>query len=116
MQNAERQNHEEIVDNNDRHGAGGGGEKKAPDRYTLAEESLREAATNAVPGIRLILITDFDCASGRLMDWHAHAKVDFVNRLGGVERTNLYFGFTTTPGKGPEMPLAFVLPGYLDKR
>ncbi len=54
-----------------------------------ADQELRSACTNAVTGLRFIVDTHAATSADNFMAWTATATVDYINHLGGVDRTNL---------------------------
>jgi hypothetical protein len=64
-----------------------------------AEQSAREACTNEVVGLRQIIYLHEDTTDDNFMKWTASATVEFINSVGGVERTNLDFKFGTINGE-----------------
>lgn len=83
-----------------------------PSEYEVAQrlrkaapQKMAEECTNNVVGISRILKLDFDGYGSMPADqprshynpknWRGEAQVEYVNRIGGVERTNLHFVFDT---------------------
>lgn len=61
-------------------------------RYRVgADHELRSACTNAVTGLRFIVDTQASTSADNFMTWTATATVEYINHLGGVDRTNLAF-------------------------
>jgi hypothetical protein len=60
-----------------------------------AQKGILQKCTNSVVGIRGIIRTDLQDSDDSLTKWSGSAVVEYVNRVGGVERTNLYFRFFT---------------------
>jgi len=58
-----------------------------------AEQSVRVACTNDVVGLRQVMQTDLSTYQDNYKNWRASATVEFFNKMGGVERTNLDFRF-----------------------
>jgi hypothetical protein len=58
-----------------------------------ADFAIRTACTNDVVGLRQIISTDRDTGADDLRRWHGRATVEFINPVGGVERTNLFYVF-----------------------
>jgi hypothetical protein len=67
-----------------------------------APEAVRSELTNAVVGFYRAIeqpgALNWDFSSTSPNNWHGYAVVEFVNRLGGIERTNLPFRFLVTDG------------------
>jgi hypothetical protein len=57
-----------------------------------ADAALPAAITNAVVGLRTILTQRTETYDDNFNKWTARAEVEFINPVGGVERTNLDFG------------------------
>ena len=53
--------------------------------------SQRQSCTNMVTGLRSIIRASIDDSSGNPCEWTGSAVVEFINPIGGVERTNLAF-------------------------
>ena len=53
--------------------------------------SQRQRCTNMVTGLRSIISARIDESSGNPCQWTGSAVVEFINPVGGVERTNLTF-------------------------
>jgi hypothetical protein len=64
-----------------------------PSRNDLARKEVLEACTNKVVGLNRIIALNFDDQSANVSQWHAAATLEYVNALGGVQRTNLNFRF-----------------------
>lgn len=58
-----------------------------------AKTSMLEDCTNVVVGLRLVVGSRVDDLADNPAQWSGEATVDYVNRAGGVERTNLVFRF-----------------------
>jgi hypothetical protein len=56
-----------------------------------AEAGVRDACTNYTVGLRGILYLRADTSADNFMQWTAKATVEFINPVGGVDRTNLEF-------------------------
>lgn len=64
-----------------------------------AQTMLQSAITNDVVGYtRTIKLDDFIFTGTPVSNWWASATVEFVNQVGGVERTTLYYRFKTSFG------------------
>ena len=63
-----------------------------------AEQLVREACTNEVVGLRQIIKLRADTYDDNFMKWKASATVEFINHVGGVDRTNLVFEFHAISG------------------
>lgn len=68
---------------------------------TNAVKMMAQKATNAVVGIRTIIDSSgpYLYETGKT-NWPAELKLDYINQVGGVERTNLYFVFTAFTNGG----------------
>ena len=63
-------------------------------RYrTGADAALAAECTNVVVGLRLILNQRTETFDDNFTKWVGTATVEFINALGGMERTNLEFRF-----------------------
>jgi hypothetical protein len=66
-----------------------------------ADAAARAACTNEVTGLRGIINLDTDTTDNNFTKWTATATVEYINQIGGVDRTNLAFrfdpGFTGQP-------------------
>lgn len=58
-----------------------------------AESAARAACTNEVTGLRGIISLDVQTSDDNFMNWTASATVEYINQIGGVDRTNLDFKF-----------------------
>ena len=68
-------------------------------RYrTSAENLVRVACTNEVTGLRQFISMDVSPYGQNVKEWKATATVEFINHLGGIDRTNLEFQFDTLGG------------------
>ena len=68
-------------------------------RYRKSAESLvRAACTNEVTGLRQFISMDISTYGQNVKEWKATATVEYVNHLGGIDRTNLEFVFETLGG------------------
>jgi|ERR1035437_2279860 hypothetical protein len=56
-----------------------------------ADFAVRTACTNDVTGLRQIISVDASTYDDNLAKWKASATVEFINHIGGVDRTNLYY-------------------------
>jgi len=56
-----------------------------------ADQAVRMACTNATIGLRSIISTDTETHDDNFMKWTASATVEYVNKVGGVERVNYEF-------------------------
>ena len=64
-----------------------------------ADAALPPAITNAVVGLRTILSARTETYDDNFTKWTAEAEVEFINQVGGVERTNIHFGFSGLSGE-----------------
>jgi hypothetical protein len=62
-----------------------------------ADAVVREYCSNTVVGITRIVRTDLDTLEDNPAKWSGNAVAEFINRVGGVERTNLPFVFKARP-------------------
>jgi hypothetical protein len=60
--------------------------------YKQSEAALDEAVTNST-GFRRSFRQYVHHADENLKEWYGSAEFEFINKLGGVERTNAYFTF-----------------------
>ena len=58
-----------------------------------AESAARAACTNEVTGLRGIISLDVQTSDANFMNWTAAAVVEYINQIGGVNRTNLELKF-----------------------
>jgi hypothetical protein len=58
-----------------------------------AEIAFRAAITNQVVGLNRIISTEIEDEDGSIAKWRADATVEYVNSVGGIDRTNLPFRF-----------------------
>lgn len=63
-----------------------------------AKVSFAAAVTNSVVGWHRTIEADCMCFDDSPQTWYGSAVVEFQNRVGGIERTNLYFGFGNGAG------------------
>jgi len=61
-----------------------------------AWEAARSECTNEVTGLRGIISLDVDASDQNFMHWTATATVEYINHIGGVDRTNLSLRFDPT--------------------
>lgn len=67
-------------------------------RDQAAQVMLKES-TNEVPGIHAIINVDANVFSDdSVPKWSGVVRLDYVNKIGGIERTNLHFKFTSSSG------------------
>jgi hypothetical protein len=69
-----------------------------------ADAALPPAITNAVVGLRTILSARTETYDDNFTKWTAEAEVEFINQVGGVERTNIHFGFSGLGGEPSWLP------------
>ena len=66
-------------------------------RYrAAADASVRAACTNYIVGLRTIIDLDATTYDANFKKWSATATVEFINPVGGVERTKLALRFDPT--------------------
>jgi hypothetical protein len=58
-----------------------------------AESAARAECTNEVTGLRNIINLDVETSDANFRNWSATATVEFINQIGGVDRTNLVLQF-----------------------
>jgi hypothetical protein len=63
-----------------------------------AEQAVRVACTNEVTGLRQFIRLDVSTYGQNVKEWKATATVEYVNHVGGIDRTNLEFEFDTFGG------------------
>jgi hypothetical protein len=69
-------------------------------RYRVdADQAVRKGITNQVVGLRQIISQRADTSDENFMKWTATATVEFINPVGGVDRTNLDFKFDAWAGQ-----------------
>lgn len=62
-------------------------------RQRAQAEAVFEAAVTNVVGYRRTLDKFLFSHYDNLKEWRGHARVEIINRFGGVEATNIYFAF-----------------------
>ncbi len=65
-----------------------------------ADRELPRACTNAVVGIRMIVHSSISRPTWNPDQWHAEALVEYFNKVGGVERRPVKFGFVVDTNRG----------------
>ena len=63
-----------------------------------AEGMLLKVCTNEVPGLNRIIDVSVDDSADLASKWTGRATVEYVNHLGGADRTNLLFIYSTAYG------------------
>ena len=63
-----------------------------------AELEMLKEATNAVIGLTRIIHSSVVNADDNPYKWNGDVTAEFVNRVGGIERTNVFFKFGTDTG------------------
>ena len=63
-----------------------------------SEGEMLKECTNVIVGLNRIIRASVTAADENPYKWTGEATVEFVNRVGGVERTNLVFRFGTDTG------------------
>jgi hypothetical protein len=58
-----------------------------------AEDTARAECTNEITGLRNIITLDVETSDDNFRNWTATATVEFINQIGGVDRTNLVLQF-----------------------
>ena len=61
-----------------------------------AEAAIKTECTNLVPGIRNFVNLQSNVLDNSLARWSGSATLDYINPVGGVERTNLQFVFKSS--------------------
>jgi len=64
-----------------------------PNRHDQARQEVLEECTNRVAGLNRIIALNFDDQSTNVSEWSASATVEYMNVVGGIQRTNLSFRF-----------------------
>ena len=64
-----------------------------PSRSELARKEVLEECTNKVVGLNRIIALNLDDHGSNVSQWRAEATLEYVNSIGGVQRTNLNFRF-----------------------
>ena len=62
------------------------------------DQTVREACTNNVVGLRSIISLNCDTTDDNYKNWVAQTTFEFINKVGGVERANLEFRFASLDG------------------
>jgi hypothetical protein len=65
---------------------------------TEAETEMLKECTNAIVGLTRIIHTSVLDAEDNPQQWTGTVTAEFVNRMGGIERTNVPFKFSTDTG------------------
>ena len=65
---------------------------------TEAETEMLKECTNAVVGLTRIIHTSVLDAEDNPQQWTGTVTAEFINRMGGIERTNVPFKFSTDTG------------------
>jgi hypothetical protein len=63
-----------------------------------AEGEMLKECTNIIVGLTRIIHSSVVDANDNPYQWGGDATVEYVNRVGGIERTNLFFKFGTDTG------------------
>ena len=76
---------------------------KTPDQKmtrwrSSAQPLMLAQATNDVPGLNRLVDFHLDTAGRSLNTWSGDVAADFVNHVGGIDRTNLHYVFTSIMG------------------
>jgi hypothetical protein len=58
-----------------------------------AESTARAECTNEVTGLRNIITLAVETSDDNFRNWSATALVEYINQIGGVDRTNLVLQF-----------------------
>ncbi len=66
--------------------------------HNEAKTAMLTESTNRVPGINRIILNEVENRGQSVTSWRGHVTLDFVNHLGGIDRTNLYYLFTFPGG------------------
>jgi hypothetical protein len=69
-------------------------DKSRAEREAQAREKLFPAITNEVVGLRNIIFVAVSAPDNNVSNWNAFVTAEYINHFGGVDRTNLSFGFT----------------------
>lgn len=64
-----------------------------------AETEMLKESTNVIVGLTRIIRTSLANADDNPYKWTGDVTVEFVNKVGGIERTNVLFKFGTDTGK-----------------
>jgi hypothetical protein len=65
---------------------------------TEAEAEMLKEATNVIVGLTRIIHSSMMTVVDNPYKWTGELTAEFVNRVGGIERTNVYFKFGTDTG------------------
>jgi hypothetical protein len=60
---------------------------------------MLQECTNVIVGLNRIIRSSVTMNDADPYKWMGHVTVEFVNRVGGIERTNLFFKFGTDTGR-----------------
>src|SRR5690348_6450980 len=64
-----------------------------------SEGEMLQECTNVIVGLNRIIRSSVTMNDADPYKWMGHVTVEFVNRVGGIERTNLFFKFGTDTGR-----------------
>ena len=64
---------------------------------SIAQADMLAQASNDLPGFTKLIDSRVD-TSGDFKTWTGNVTADFLNHAGGVDRTNLYYVFTSLQG------------------
>jgi hypothetical protein len=77
-----------------------------------AHTDLLAQCTNQIVGLSRIIKMEFDDSDKQPSNWTAVASAEFVNRIGGVERTNLPFVFEKRSSPAGGQTYVLCIPDY----
>ncbi len=69
-----------------------------------AGAAVRSACTNEIIGLRGIISLDVQTYDDNFKKWTATATVEYINHIGGVDRTNLSLRFDPVSGQPAWFP------------
>lgn len=74
-------------------------EQKTDRWHDEAQKEMLKEATNQVSGISRIIFADVENRYDAPVKWYGRITLDYINHVGGIDRTNLYFkiGFAGGP-------------------
>lgn len=81
-----------------------------------SEGEMLKECTNVIVGLNRIIRSSVTATDENPYRWTGEATLEFVNRVGGVERTNLFFRFGTDTGPDGQMHLRCGTESESDRR
>lgn len=69
------------------------------DRWrSTAELLMLKQSSNDVPGFSRLIDSHVDTSGDNLKSWSGEVTADFVNHIGGIDRTNIHYAFNSLDG------------------